>query len=54
VTLTNFQPFLARPKKRPASVEIEKIGCAIWKLRTKVLGEPLERNYVGGCKALGH
>jgi len=52
--LTNFQPFLARQKKRPSSVEIEKIGCAICKLRTKVLGGPLERNYVGGCKTLGY
>jgi hypothetical protein len=54
VTLTNFRAFLARQKKQPYPVAIEKIACAIWELRTEVLGEPLERNYVGGCKAIGY
>jgi hypothetical protein len=54
VTLTNFRWFLARQKTQPYPVEMEKIACAIWGLGTEVLGEPLERNYVGGCKALGY
>jgi hypothetical protein len=36
----HFNPFL-------------KLGCIIWELRTKVTGEPLERNYVAGCRELG-
>jgi hypothetical protein len=41
-------------KSRPYPVAIEKIACAIWELRTEVLGEPRERNYGGGCKALDY
>jgi len=54
VTLFNFQPFLAREKKKPYPADIEKLGCIIWELRMEVLGEPLERNYVGGCKKWGY
>jgi hypothetical protein len=57
IVLENFEPFLARTKKRPYPVEIEKLGCLVWELRTKVTGEPLERNYVGGmggCRELGY
>lgn len=54
ITLLNFRPFLARKKKKPYPVDIEKLGCTIWELRMKVLDEPLERNYVGGCKDLGY
>jgi hypothetical protein len=54
ITLVNFQPFLARDKKKPYPTDIEKLGCTIWELRMAVLDEPLERNYVGGCKDLGY
>lgn len=54
ITLVNFQPFLARDKKKPYPADIEKLGCIIWELRSAVLDEPLERNYVGGCKDLGY
>jgi hypothetical protein len=54
VVLENFQPFLARTKKKPYPTELEKLGCLVWKLRTKVTGEPLERNYVAGCRELGY
>jgi len=54
IILENFQPFLARTKKKPYPAELEKLGCLIWELRTKVTGEPLERNYVGGCRELGY
>ncbi len=52
--LENFQPFLARTKKKPYPAELERLGCLVWKLRTKVTGEPLERNYVAGCRGLGY
>ncbi len=52
--LENFQPFLARTKKKPYPAELERLGCLVWKLRTKVTGEPLERNYVSGCQKLGY
>jgi hypothetical protein len=57
IVLENFEPFLARSKKKPYPVEIEKLGCVVWEMRTKVTGEPLERNYVGGtggCRELGY
>jgi hypothetical protein len=54
IVLENFQPFLARTKKKPYPAELEKLGCRIWELRTKVTGEPLERNYVTGCQKLGY
>jgi len=57
IALVNFEPFLARTKKKPYPEEIEKLGCLVWELRTKVTGEPLERNYVGGtggCRELGY
>lgn len=54
IVLENFQPFLARTQKKPYSAELEKLGCLIWELRSKVTGEPLERNYVTGCQELGY
>jgi hypothetical protein len=54
IVLTNFQPFLARTEGKAYSAELEKLGCLIWELRTKVTGEPLERNYVSGCQELGY
>jgi hypothetical protein len=54
ITLTNFQPFLARDKKKPYPADIEKLGCTIWELRTKVVNEPLDRDYLTGCKNLGY
>ena len=54
IVLHNFQPFYARAKKKPYPAEVEKLGCVIWELRTKVTGEPLERNYVAGCRELGY
>lgn len=54
IILENFQPFLARTRKKPYPAELEKLGCLIWELRTKVTGEPLERNYVAGCQKLGY
>ena len=54
IILENFQPFLARTKKKPYPAELEKLGCLIWEQRTKVTGEPLERNYVAGCQRLGY
>lgn len=54
IVLENFQPFLARSKKKPYPAELEKLGCMIWELRTKVTGERLERNYLAGCRELGY
>jgi len=54
IALENFQPFLARTKKKPYPAELERLGCFVWELRTKVTGEPLERNYVAGCRELGY
>ena len=57
IVLENFEPFLARTKRKPYPVEIEKLGCFVWEVGTKVTGEPLERNYVsgvGGCRELGY
>jgi hypothetical protein len=54
IVLANFQPFLARTKKKPYPAELEKLGCLIWELRTEVTGEPLEKNYVAGCRKLGY
>jgi hypothetical protein len=54
MVLENFQPFLARTKKNPYPAEVERLGCLVWNLRTKVTGEPLERNYVAGCRELGY
>ncbi len=54
VLLENFQPFWARSKKKPYPAEIEKLGCIVWKLRTEVTGEPLERYYLRGCQDLGY
>lgn len=53
ILLENFQPFLARSKKKPYPPELEKLGCFIWDVRTKATGEPLERNYLAGCRELG-
>jgi hypothetical protein len=54
IVLENFQPFLARTKKKPYPAELERLGCVVWNLRTKVTGEPLEQNYVAGCRKLGY
>ena len=54
LVLENFQPFLARTKKKPYPAELERLGCLVWKLRTKVTSESLERNYVAGCRELGY
>jgi hypothetical protein len=54
LVLANFQPFLARTKKKPYPTEVEQLGCIVWELREKVTREPLENNYVGGCRELGY
>jgi hypothetical protein len=54
MVLENFQPFLARAKKKPYPAELERLGCLVWDLRTKVTGEPLEQNYGAGCRKLGY
>ncbi len=54
IVLENFQPFLARTKKKAYPAELEKLACLIWELRTKVTSEPLEKNYVAGCRELGY
>jgi hypothetical protein len=54
ILLENFQPFLARSKKKPYPRALEKLGCLVWELRTKVTDEPLERNYLSGCRELGY
>src|SRR5215470_9889795 len=43
IVLENFQPFLARTKKKPYPSKLEKLGCLVWEFRAKVTGEPLER-----------
>jgi hypothetical protein len=54
ITLVNFQPFLARTKKKPYPTEIEKLGCMIWTLRQNAFNEPLDHNYVRGCREWGY
>ena len=54
ITLINFQPFLARGRKQPYPVEIEKLGCIIWELRTNVFKEPPDKDYVRGCQQWGY
>jgi hypothetical protein len=54
IALVNFQPFLARSKKQPYPAEIEKLGCMIWELRRNVFNEPLDRDYVRGCREWGY
>jgi hypothetical protein len=57
IVLENFEPFFARTRKKPYPAEVEKLGCLIWESRTKVTGEPLEKNYLDGkrgCRALGY
>ncbi len=54
IALTNFQPFLAREQKKPYPADIEKLGCTIWQLRAKVVNEPYEMDYLGGCKSIGY
>jgi hypothetical protein len=54
ITLVNFQPFLARRKKQPYPVEIEKLGCIICELRTNVFKEPPDKDYVRGCQEWGY
>ncbi|HEV2615998.1 MAG TPA: hypothetical protein VGU63_05250 [Candidatus Acidoferrales bacterium] len=52
--LMNFQPFLARKEGKPYPRQLEKLGCFVWKLRAEVSGEPLEKNWLKGCAALGY
>jgi hypothetical protein len=52
--LVNFQPFLARQNRKPYPKQLEKLGCEIWKLRTEVTGEPLEKDWLKGCAELGY
>lgn len=54
IVLENFQPFLARKEKKPYPATLEKLGCLVWELRTKVTGEPLEIDYLAGCRELGY
>lgn len=52
--LANFQPFLARKEGKPYPKQLESLGCEIWRLRTEVTGEPLEKDWLKGCAALGY
>jgi hypothetical protein len=52
--LVNFQPFLARKEGKPYPKQLEKLGCSVWKLRTEVSGESLEKNWLKGCAELGY
>jgi hypothetical protein len=54
IALLNFQPFLARKEGKPYPQQVEKLGCSIWKLRTEVSGEPLEKDWLAGCTKLGY
>jgi hypothetical protein len=54
ITLINFQPFLARKRKQPYPAEIEKIGCIVWELRRNVFNEPLDKDYLRGCREWGY
>lgn len=54
ITLVNFQPFLARKEGKPYPKQLEKLGCLVWKLRTEVSGEPLEKDWLKGCSELGY
>ena len=54
IALENFQPFLARKEGKPYPKQLEKLGCSIWKLRAEVSGEPLEKDWLAGCKKLGY
>ena len=54
IELESFQPFLARQKGKPYPKQLEKLGCAIWKLREEVSGEPLEKNWLKGCQEFGY
>ncbi len=54
IVLVNFQPFLARRKKQPYPAEIERLGCMIWELRKNVFNEPLDRDYLRGCRGWGY
>ena len=54
ISLVNFQPFLARKKKQPYPAEVEKLGCMIWELRRSAFNEPLEKDYIRGCREWGY
>jgi len=54
IDLVNFQPFLARKQGKPYPKQLETLGCEIWSLRSEVTGEPLERDWLKGCKELGY
>jgi hypothetical protein len=54
IALVNFQPFLARKEGKPYPPQVEKLGCAVWRLRTEVSGEPLEKDWLAGCAKLGY
>jgi hypothetical protein len=54
IELENFQPFAARKQNKPYPPQLEKLGCMIWKIRTEVTGEPLEKDWLRGCADLGY
>jgi hypothetical protein len=54
IELENFQPFAARKQDKPYPAQLEKLGCMIWKIRTEVTGEALEKDWLRGCADLGY
>jgi hypothetical protein len=54
LVLVNFQPFLARKEDKPYPKQLERLSCFIWRLRSQVLKEPLEKNWLQGCSELGY
>jgi hypothetical protein len=52
--LVNFDPFLAQKDGKAYPEQLERLGCSIWKLRTEVSGESLEKNWLDGCVRLGY
>jgi hypothetical protein len=54
IALVNFQPFLARKEGKSYPQQLEKLGCAVWKLRAEVSDEPLEKDWLAGCAKLGY
>jgi hypothetical protein len=54
VELVNFQPFLARKEGKPYPKQLEKLGCTVWRIRSEVSGELLEKDWLKGCAELGY